>query len=188
MNMIALVTEKLATLNWGLKRDLYPFSGGYMTQVFALMGTLAESWEQPDPLTYVFHIRKGVQWHDKPPVSGRELTAKDVEYSYQRYLGNKLTGTEFSEADPPPFGGPFIALPWESVTATDKYTVVMKMKEQPAVSALKLILDYWSMGIQPREVIEEHGDISDWRNLVGTGPYELDSLGPWQFFYLHQEP
>ena len=106
-------------------------------------------------------------------MNGRELTAKDVEYTYQRYLGNKLTGTEFSEADPPPFGGPFIALPWESVTATDKWTVVMKMKEQPGVSALKLILDYWSMGIQPREVIEEHGDISDWTNLVGTGPYEL---------------
>ena len=188
MHMIALVTEKLATLNWGLKRDLYPFSGGYMTQVFALMGTLAESWEQPDPLTYVFHIRKGVQWHDKPPVSGRELTAKDVEYSYQRYLGNKLTGTEFSEADPPPFGGPFIALPWESVTATDKYTVVMKMKEQPAVSALKLILDYWSMGIQPREVIEEHGDISDWRNLVGTGRYELTHWVHGSFFTYTKNP
>ena len=188
MHMIALVTEKLATLNWGLERDLYAFSGGYMTQVFALMGTLAESWEQPDPLTYVFQIRQGVQWHDKEPMMGRELTAKDVEYTYQRYLGNKLTGTEFSEADPPPFGGPFIALPWESVTATDKYTVVMKMKEQPAVSALKLILDYWSMGIQPREVIEEHGDISDWRNLVGTGPYELTHWVHGSFFTYTKNP
>ena len=25
----------------------------------------------------------------------------------------------------------------------------------------------------PPEVIEEHGDVTDWRNLVGTGPFEL---------------
>ena len=188
IGMIDLVTEKLATLNWGLDRDLYAFSGGYMTQVFALAGTLAESWEQPDDKTFVLNIRKGVQWHDKAPMNGRELTAKDVEYTYQRYLGNKLTGTEFSEADPHPGGGPLVALPWESVTATDKYTVVMKMKEQPGVSALKLILDYWSVGVQPREVIEEHGDISDWRNLVGTGPYELTDWVLGSFFTYTKNP
>ena len=27
--------------------------------------------------------------------------------------------------------------------------------------------------IYPPEVIEEHGDAQDWRNLVGTGPYML---------------
>ena len=83
---------------------------------------------------------------------------------------------------------PLVALPWESVTATDKYTVVMKMKEQPAVSALKLILDYWTLGIQPREVIEEHGDISDWRNLVGTGPYELTDWVHGSFFTYTKNP
>ena len=28
----------------------------------------------------------------------------------------------------------------------------------------------------PPEVIEEHGDAKDWRNLVGTGPYELTDV------------
>ena len=33
---------------------------------------LAESWETPDPLTYIFHLRRGVQFHD-----GRSLTSAD---------------------------------------------------------------------------------------------------------------
>src|SRR5436853_564787 len=36
--------------------------------------------------TYVFRLRKGVRWHPKPPVNGRELTADDVKYTYDRFL------------------------------------------------------------------------------------------------------
>ena len=112
--------------------------GVYVAPVYALRGALAESWEQPDDTTYIFHIRKGVHWHDKPPVNGRELTAKDVEHSFHRMFGNKLTGTEFSEAEPSPGGGDLVALPFESVTATDKWTVVMKLTE-PNLAALEVI-------------------------------------------------
>jgi peptide/nickel transport system substrate-binding protein len=35
---------------------------------------LAEKWEQPNPTTYIFHLRKGVKFHN-----GRELTAEDVK-------------------------------------------------------------------------------------------------------------
>src|SRR5262245_50458293 len=48
---------------------------------FVLEGDLAESWSQPNELTYVFRLRKGVRWHPKPPTNGRELTADDVVYS-----------------------------------------------------------------------------------------------------------
>ena len=65
-----------------------------------------------------------------------------------------------------------MALPWESVEATDKYTVVMKLKE-PRLRALNLILDGWNAVIQPPEVIEQYGDMQDWRNIVGTGPYTI---------------
>src|SRR5256886_2178288 len=47
---------------------------------------LAESWNQPDDTTYIFKLRKGVRWHPKPPVNGRELTADDVKYTYERFL------------------------------------------------------------------------------------------------------
>ena len=45
---------------------------------FPLEGDLAESWSQPDEKTYVFKLRRGVRFHPKPPVNGRELTAEDV--------------------------------------------------------------------------------------------------------------
>src|SRR6266404_783357 len=47
---------------------------------------LAESWTQPNDTTFVFKLRKGVRWHNKPPVNGRELTADDVKYTYERFL------------------------------------------------------------------------------------------------------
>ena len=171
------VNEKLALVDWAIDRDIYPFMGVYVAPVYALRGALAESWEQPDDTTYIFHIRKGVHWHDKPPVNGRELTAKDVEHSFHRMLGNKLTGTEFSEAEPSPGGGDLVALPFESVTATDKWTVVMKLTE-PNLAALDYILDWYSMVIQPPEVIEQYGDDWDWQNVVGTGPFMITDLVP----------
>src|SRR2546421_9197 len=53
---------------------------------------LAESWSQPNDRTYVFKLRKGVRWHPKPPVNGRELTADDIKYTYDRFLQLKEIG------------------------------------------------------------------------------------------------
>src|SRR5256712_3001925 len=47
---------------------------------------VAESWTQPNDTTYVFKLRKDVRWHPKPPVNGRELTAEDVKFTYDRFL------------------------------------------------------------------------------------------------------
>ena len=172
LGMTSGVVEKLAIIDWAIDRDKYPFVGAMLAPEFALTGALAESWEQPDATTYIFHIRKGVHWHDKAPMNGRELTAEDIEYNYHRHLGNRLTGTQFSEADPSPGGGDLVALPWESVEATDKWTVVMKLKE-PRLRALVSILDWNNMAIQPPEVIEHYGDMQDWENIVGTGPFMI---------------
>src|SRR5215470_16205574 len=53
---------------------------------FILEPDVAERWEMPDDTTYVFHLRKGVQWHNKPPVNGRELVAEDVKFTFDRFL------------------------------------------------------------------------------------------------------
>src|SRR5262245_10900959 len=34
---------------------------------FPIEPDLAERWEEPDDTTVVFHLRKGVKWHNKPP-------------------------------------------------------------------------------------------------------------------------
>ena len=162
------VLEKLGIMDWAIDRDKYSFRTTYKPE-FALRGHLAESWETPDPLTYIFHIRKGVQWHDKAPMNGRELTAYDVEYHYHRYIG---IGSGFTEPAERYSKWPFVTLPYESITATDKYTMVVKLKS-PDPEALMTLTINNKLFIEPPEVIKEKGDLLDWRNMVGTGPFEL---------------
>src|SRR5262245_57408924 len=38
----------------------------------------AESWDIPDPRTYIFHLRNDVKFHD-----GRPLTSRDVAFTFQ---------------------------------------------------------------------------------------------------------
>jgi peptide/nickel transport system substrate-binding protein len=49
---------------------------------------LATSWENPDPQTWVFHLRQGVKFHD-----GSAMTADDVKYSLDRVLDPKTPGS-----------------------------------------------------------------------------------------------
>ena len=168
--VVSGVIEKLGIGNWAIDRDVVNFHPLFIPE-FALTGLLAESWSRPDPLTFVFKIRQGVHWHNKAPMDGRELTAEDVEYNFHRYFGLG----EFSEAGASSHLEEFGRVPIESVTATDKWSVVMKLKE-PHLDALSRILIHWSAYINPPEVIEQHGDVNDWRNVVGTGPYELTDL------------
>ena len=169
------VSEKLGSVNWGVDRDVSD-----MQTLFTLSsdlegrGRLAESWDMsPDGLTYTFHIRKGVRWHDKAPMNGRELTAHDIVFNFHRMLGMG----DFTEAGPTAFGGadPLKNIPWESITATDDSTVVMKLTE-PHLPAPSRILTHWFVYIMPPEVIEQHGDVRDWRNFVGTGPFMLTDI------------
>ena len=60
---------------------------------FIIEPDLAERWEELDDTTYVFHLRQGVKWHNKPPVNGRELVAEDVKFTYDRFLTEKGSRT-----------------------------------------------------------------------------------------------
>ena len=165
--LIDPVVEKLGMADWATPRDkfdFYSFSPPTYTK-----GALAESWSQPDPLTVVVKVRQGVRWHDKPPMSGRELTAQDIEYNYHRILG---LGSGFTEPSKAAGYGALSGVNVESVTATDKYTVVFKLQE-PSLTVLTAIFNEFTGFIYPPEVIKKHGDMQDWRNLVGTGPFML---------------
>ena len=80
------VLQKMGIADWGVDRDEFDHIAP-QPPMFALNGSLAESWESPDPLTIIFNIREGVNWHDKAPMNGREMTAYDVEYSWHRMRG-----------------------------------------------------------------------------------------------------
>ena len=165
--VVAGVLEKLGIMDWATPRDQFAFRTTYKPLTL-YTGHLAESWEQPDPLTMVFKIRKGVKWQNKAPVNGREFTAFDAEYNYHRYTG---TGSGFSEHSSY-WGGNVGKL--ESIKATDKYTLVFKMKQVDPLFLGAAVLNLNFM--YAPEVIKEHGDAKDWRNLVGTGPFEITEI------------
>ena len=49
---------------------------------FSILPDLAEKWTiSKDGKVYAFSLRKGVTFHNKPPVNRREVTADDVKYS-----------------------------------------------------------------------------------------------------------
>ena len=172
---VELVLEKLGIGDWALDRDIFDYRTEWNPDMIYIPH-LAESWEQPDPLTFIFHIRKGVHWQNRPPMNGREFNAYDVEHSWHRFLGFG----KFAEAGPTQFHSSTTDLPIESVTATDKWTVVFKLSEQD-FSAWGMIVgtSHGCAWIYPPEVIDTYGDVRDWKNLVGTGPYMLtDFLGP----------
>src|SRR4030095_7569071 len=93
---------------------------------FPIEGDLAESWTQPSETTYVFKLRKGVKWHNKPPVNGRELTADDVVFSVNHFLTVKGNANAY------------MLKAVDKVEATDKYTVKFTLKE-PFVWFLDMI-------------------------------------------------
>ena len=160
------VAEKLGIRDWAADRAEISF-GGTWTPLRFMTGALAESWEMADPLTYIFHIREGVRWHDKAPMNGREFIAQDVVYNFHRYTGS---GSGFTE--PSAAAAELASIPFESITASDDLTVVFKLTE-PKVDLPEVLLNSWYAWILPPEVIEQHGDLTDCDTMVGTGPYML---------------
>ena len=167
-HLIGGVVERLAFVDWGLSRDIWDGRDDSIVTPEMTRGALAESWSMPDDTTFIWNIRQGVHWHDKAPVNGREFDASDVEWNYHRYLGLG----DFTEDGP---NAAVVGIAWgieiESVTATDKWTVVIKLKE-PKLDVLGKMLNNYFFVHAP-EQIEKYGDAKDWRNLVGTGPWRL---------------
>jgi peptide/nickel transport system substrate-binding protein len=132
---------------------------------FQLEGDLAESWTQPDDLTHVFRLRKGVRWHAKPPVNGRELTAEDVVYSLDRF--RTLAGNPQS----------YLLSMVDRVEAIDRHTVKVTLKE-PFVWFPDVVANPMTGAIVARECVDRFGDLKKWEATVGTGPWMLDSYRP----------
>jgi len=141
-------------------------------------GIVAESWEIPDTGTFIFHIRKGIHFHDKPPVNGRELNADDVVYSLNRLYELPTSYLNYCY----PVGN---LLRPTSITAPDKWTVVVKY---PIIEAKRDMGHHDFQRIVPREMVEEWGDLQDWRASCGTGPFMLVDYVPGSSATLKRNP
>jgi peptide/nickel transport system substrate-binding protein len=125
---------------------------------------LAEAWSRPNDTTYLFKLRRGVRWHPKPPLNGRELTAADVVYTCERFL--TIKGNQARSL--------FDAI--DRVDAPEPYTVRFVLKE-PFAWFLD-VLASTSMVIVAREAVEAHGDLKKPEACVGTGPWLLERYQP----------
>ena len=127
-------------------------------------GDLAESWTQPNETTYVFTLRKGVRWHPKPPLNGRELTAEDVKYSYERFLGTRANPNRN------------VLEVVERVDVVDPRTVRFTLKEPYAwfIDALASTTTW----VVAREAVEKFGDLRRPEACIGTGPFMLERYEP----------
>ncbi len=113
---------------------------------------LAEHWEIPDPLTYVFHLHRGVTFHD-----GRPLTSRDVKWTFDSLLEGKIRSTKSAAYR-------FV----DHIDAPDDFTVVFHLKEPNAT--LLWNLSEGAIGIVP------HGSLDEiTRKPIGTGPFKFVS-------------
>jgi peptide/nickel transport system substrate-binding protein len=127
---------------------------------FSIRPDLAERWERKSPTTLLFHLRKGVRFHSKPPVNGREVTAEDVKYSLDRFMSKSAFRSRFDQV--------------QSVDVVDRHTVRIVLKE-PFAPLLNHLASPTFTAILPREAEETFKDFNHPDAVIGTGPFVLKS-------------
>ena len=162
--------ERLFTDDWTLDPQTFNFELMYTPNQF-VTGQLAESYEFSDPSTLVIHLRQGIHWQDVPPANGREFTADDVVFHYDRQFG---LGGSFTK--PSPYWGTVAAFMYlKSVTSQDKYTVIFKWSVPNPEFILETLQAKATCGqvFENPEAVQEWGNLSDWHHAIGTGPFIL---------------
>ena len=119
---------------------------------FVLQPWLATNWDRPDPLTWIFHIRSGVRFHD-----GKPLTADDVAWSIRSMIDGTLVTAK---------GGNLADI--TSVDASGPLTVTVRTR-QPNANLLFNLSD----GLFG--VVEKGARRDEGLHPVGTGPFKFVS-------------
>lgn len=130
---------------------------------------LATSWEYEDAQTVIFHLRKGVMWHDANAVfakgASREVVASDVVYSIERAI--ETEGTTVATD---------LAAGYESAEAVDDYTVKLTLKA-PNALLFTTGRGLTQLAVVPHEAVEQLGeDLA--LNPIGSGPFKFVEYKP----------
>ena len=119
---------------------------------FNLRPWLATSWERPDALTWVFHLRDGVRFQD-----GRMLGAEDVAWTIRSMMDGSLITAK---------GGAFGNV--AGVDVRDRLTVVVRMKR--ADETLLFNMSDGLFGVVPKGAGADFG-----LHPVGSGAFRFVS-------------
>lgn len=120
-------------------------------QNLRIRGVLAQSWENPDALTWRFHLRQGVRFQN-----GHPLTAADVVYSLDRVAHSQASGMRSY----------LVEVSRVRALSIDTVEIVTRRPYPILLNKLAFAL------IVPKGW--PHGD----EPPIGTGPYRLAGKGP----------
>lgn len=118
---------------------------------------LAESWESIDELNTIFHIKKGVKFHN-----GDELKAEDVKFTLDRARVSNQTSYLFK--------------PISEITIIDDYTI--KITTEKPFGPLLTNLAQTQACIVSKRAVEEVGEEDFFKSPVGTGQYKFKEWIP----------
>jgi peptide/nickel transport system substrate-binding protein len=128
---------------------------------------LAERWEQRSPTEYVFHLRRGVRFHD-----GKEMDAEDVKYTYDRVRDPKVS----------PGANDLIFV--KQIDAVDKHTVRIVLNGPAATFLINLGGKY--NGVIPKDSAGDGKALLT--KAVGTGPFMVEEFDPSRRWALKRNP
>jgi len=137
---------------------------GFLGDITLEACELAESWETPDATTIIYHLNPDAVFQDKPPANGRAVTAEDLVWNIDYQFNYPVCWQGIAY----PAG---CGLEPTSYTALDEHRVEVKV---PAASQDIMLLEIGdNLYTNPPEIWTSGGDMTDWRDVVGSGPWIL---------------
>jgi peptide/nickel transport system substrate-binding protein len=166
---LKLTNEEMLTGDWAkgpAGTNETDFIFGSINSMSLKTGCLADRWETPTRGVITFHIREGVRWQNKAPCNGRELSVDDVVFSFKRMCTE--SGAYIKQTYPTLASGVKITGDAAARTVTVDATACPK---DMWVNVVTVFPDY--LTIMPKDAIEQFGNMNDWKNSIGTGPYMI---------------
>lgn len=128
---------------------------------------LALSYENPDPTTWIFHLRQGAYWQDDNAVFAKgkapEVTAADVVYTVKRLLDPATTSPRKALVDSV-----------QDVVAVDKYTAKITTKTPDAF----FLTNIGELPIVNKTVVDTLGADKFGHDPIGSGPFKFVEYVP----------